>query len=73
MDLPIRIAAWRSLRGLPMRVLAEACDVTVSAVSHWESGKATPSPKHLATIVVDVFGITMQRFYGRIPRLRGAA
>ena len=72
MDLPIRIAAWRSAKRLTQRALAEAAGVTVSAVSLWESGDATPSQAHLAK-VVETFGLTMQRFYGRMPRRRREA
>lgn len=71
MDLGARIAAWRKHFGLPQRDLAVAAGVTVSAVSYWESGKTTPTQANLAAIV-EAFGLTMERFYGRVPKARAA-
>lgn len=67
MDLAIRIASWRKARGLTQPALASAAGVSVSAVSLWEAGKSSPSQEHLQAIV-DLFGLTMARFYGRVPR-----
>lgn len=72
MDLSIRIAAWRKARGLSQSVLAVAAGVTVSAVSKWEAGAAAPSQSHL-TAIIDRMGLSMARFYGRVPRARAAA
>lgn len=57
---------------MTQRALAEAAGVTISAVSLWESGGTTPSQDHLAK-VVEALGLTMARFYGRVPRRREAA
>jgi transcriptional regulator with XRE-family HTH domain len=72
MELPIRIASWRKARRLSQAEFAAAVGVTVSAVSLWESGKASPSLKRLK-VIVDRLGLTMARFYGRVPRARAAA
>lgn len=72
MHLGIRIAGWRKSKGLTQAELAQACEVTVSAVSLWEAGKASPTQEHLETIV-DRLGVTMARFYGRVPKARAAA
>lgn len=55
--------------------LAEAVGVTVAAVYQWEGTgehKVQPSLKTLEKIV-DAFGITMERFYGRLPKIREAS
>jgi transcriptional regulator with XRE-family HTH domain len=72
MDLSIRIAAWRKAKGLSQAALAIAAGVTVSSVSHWETGDWAPSQAHLAAII-DRMGLSMARFYGRVPRSRAAA
>jgi transcriptional regulator with XRE-family HTH domain len=69
-ELGERIKLWRKARGLTQQDLAETCDITVSAVSLWESGGGI-SQKHLA-LVVDLFGVSMERFYGRVPKARAA-
>lgn len=66
MDLGVRIATWRSHKKLTQQALADAADVTVSAVSYWESGDTSPSQDHLEA-VVKALGLTMERFYGRVP------
>ena len=72
MHLGIRIASWRKHKGLTQADIAQACDVTVSAVSLWEAGKASPTQEHLVTIVGRL-GLSMSRFYARAPRSRAAA
>lgn len=55
--------------------LAEAIGVTRSAVCMWEGRgeyKNSPSQGHLAA-AVEALGLTMERFYGRIPKERRAA
>jgi len=72
MELSIRIAAWRKARGLTQADLAEAAGVTASAVCLWEAGKSSPSQSHLAAIV-DRLGLSIARFYGRVPKARATA
>lgn len=72
MELGERIKLWRKARGLTQQDLADACEITVSAVSLWESGGSTPSQRHL-TQIVDLFGVSMERFYGRAPKVRAAS
>lgn len=71
MELPIRIATWRRAKGLTQADLAQAADVTVSAVSLWESGKTSPSHERLAAIV-ERMGLTMSGFYGAVPKVAAA-
>jgi transcriptional regulator with XRE-family HTH domain len=71
MDVGQRIAAWRGARGLTQQQLAKAVGVTHAAVYQWETAKASsktrPSLEKLEK-VVQVFKVTMERFYGPIPR-----
>lgn len=69
MELGTRLAAWRKHRGLKQRHVADVADVGVTTVSMWENGHAAPKHAHLVA-VVDLFGITMERFYGRLPKVR---
>ena len=71
MELHSRIAAWRKAKGLSQRQLAEKCDVTVSAVSYWESGATAPSQKNIGK-VVEALGLDMAEFYGDIPKAKPA-
>jgi len=69
MDLKTRLRSWRCARGLTVPQLAEKVGVTRAAVYQWEgTGKSAVSPTydHLLK-VVDVFGITIQRFFGPLP------
>lgn len=72
MDLSIRMASWRSAKKLTQQQVATACRVTVSAVSLWESGGARPSQQHLEAFV-ELLGVGMARFYGRVPKARAVA
>lgn len=74
MNLGTRIKTWRCKREWTTTQLAEAVGVSVSAVSHWESGKkhaTTPTQKNLLAIAA-ALGITMEQFYGPLPRLTKA-
>lgn len=71
-DLPIRIASWRRAKGLTQREIATAAGVGVSAVSMWETGQTSPSSAHLQAVVAKL-GISMARFYGRVPKARVVA
>jgi len=76
-DLSVRLAAWRRSKGLTQAALATAvtdlgAPVTGSAVSYWEAGITTPTHANLE-LVVRALGLTMARFYGRIPRAKKVA
>ena len=71
MELSERIAGWRKWKGLTQTALAGELDLTPSAITMWESGAATPSVKHLG-MFVDAIGISMERFYGRVPKAKAA-
>jgi transcriptional regulator with XRE-family HTH domain len=76
MELGSRIKAWREHKGLSQRKLAALLDVTPQAVCMWESSKDwknLPSTRNLTSFVVDVLGITMERFYGSVPKRKRAA
>lgn len=72
MELGSRIAAWRHFKGLQQKELAEAVGVTAGAVSQWESGTFVPTHTNIAA-VCDALGITMERFFGRVPKKPRAA
>lgn len=71
-DLGQRIATWRKAKKLTQQDLAEVCDISVAAVSYWESGDTAPSQKHLNQIV-ELFDVSMERFYGSLPKLAKAS
>ena len=69
-NLGERIAAWRRARGLTQRALAEAIGVTPAAVYQWEGtgdSRTSPSQSNLEA-VVEALGLTIERFYGRLPK-----
>jgi len=72
MDLGARIAGWRKSKGLSERELAEKIGVTAPAVYQWEDGKTIPSTKNLMAIA-ELMGVTMERFYGRVPPQKRAS
>ncbi len=69
-DLGKRISSWRALRRLKQQDVADACDVSAPAVSMWETGAATPKHEHLL-LIVQLFGISMAKFYGHVPGQKG--
>lgn len=69
-DLGTRIAAWRKAKGWSQRELAERLGLTASAIYQWEGTgehQSRPSLQNLEALVVEL-GITMERFYGRLPK-----
>jgi transcriptional regulator with XRE-family HTH domain len=62
-----RIKAWLEHLGMTMTALAEKLDISVSAVSLWISGGTEPTLDNLRG-VVHAFGITMERFWGELPK-----
>ena len=85
MDVGIRIKAWREAKGMSRQELADRVPrypsapdgetISVAAVYQWEGtgeSKTTPSVPHLEAVVA-AFGITMERFYGRIPKAKAAS
>lgn len=73
MQLPIRIASWRRAKRLTQRQVAERVGVVVSAVSMWETGAASPTVSRLEDLAERAFGLTMEQFYGRVPKAPKAA
>lgn len=73
-DLPTRIRRWREAKGLTRQDLARAVGVTWPAVYQWEGEEGhvtSPSQENLAK-VVEALGITMQQFWGKVPKGRAA-
>jgi transcriptional regulator with XRE-family HTH domain len=71
MELGERIAAWRKAKGLTQREVAETVGVTPAAIYQWEDGTTKPGLSHLENFV-QLLGITMERFYGRVPKAKAA-
>ncbi len=74
-DIGERISLWRTAKGLSRQELADAVGVTVAAVYHWEAtdeSKAIPSTQSLEKIAA-AFGVSMERFYGRVPKASKSA
>jgi HTH-type transcriptional regulator/antitoxin HipB len=71
MDLGTRIAAWRKVKGLSQIELAAAVGVTKQAVSLWEKNESGIVNSTLER-VAKAFGVSMERFWGRVPRSRAA-
>lgn len=72
MDIGQRIAAWREAKGLSQQQLAEKIGVTYAAVYQWEvdgESRTTPSLTKLEKCA-EVFGVTMEQFYGPIPKAK---
>ena len=67
MDLGARIAAWRRARGMSPGDFASRVGVTKQAVSLWEKNQSGVAYETLERIV-DALGVSMRRFYGRIPK-----
>jgi transcriptional regulator with XRE-family HTH domain len=70
MNLGSRITRWREAKRLTRQDLARAVGVTDAAVYQWEAtddNKTTPSVAHLE-MIVGALGLTMVRFYGRLPK-----
>jgi len=73
MELGERIAGWRAWKGLTRRQLAMSLGVTAPAVYQWEDGTTMPSLTHLEKFVLEILEISMERFYGRVPRAKAAS
>lgn len=72
MDVGDRIAHWRKVRGWSRAELAERVGVSAPAVYQWEGSakieKIIPSTVSLHA-VAKACGITIQQFYGPLPKL----
>jgi transcriptional regulator with XRE-family HTH domain len=62
-----RIAGWREAKKLTQQQLADEIGVTRAAVYQWELGQTVPSTRHVEK-VAEICGVTMERFYGRVPK-----
>lgn len=62
-----RIQTWREAKGMTEKDLADRVGVTAPAVYQWERHGKHPGIKNLER-AVSAFGITMERFYGRLPK-----
>ena len=50
-SLGSRIKFYRELRGLSQEGLANRCDVSTTAVSHWETSKSRPTRTNIEKLV----------------------
>ena len=71
MDLGPRIAAWLRVRNMTQSALADACGVTPQAVTAWVRHNKPISQRNMEAIL-KTFGITIQEFYGPIPKKNAA-
>ena len=73
--LGCRIKTWRTAKGLTQRQLAKKIGISTTAVHYWEREdglRTSPKERHL-TAAVAAFGISMERFYGRLPKVKARA
>lgn len=56
---------------MTLKQLGVAIGVTAGAVCQWEKSLARPSQRSLEALVA-ALGLTMERFYGRVPKARAA-
>lgn len=68
-ELTKRLITWRLSKNLSQTSVAKAAGISVSSLSLNESGRTEPSHDNLTAIVERGLGISMARFYGRLPRL----
>lgn len=66
-DFGKRLAAWSEQLGIPRRQLAEAGGVDVSTISRYESGLLDPAISVVRAIILKGLGISVERFWGRLP------
>ncbi len=74
MELGDRIAAWRRSKGWTQSQLAEASGLSRAAICQVEGAgkhKMNPSQESL-NAMVKALGVTMEKFYGRIPKAKAA-
>lgn len=67
-----RIAGLRRQYGLTQENLARRLGVAHQAVSQWESGQCCPDVMLLPKLA-DVFGISMDAFFNRVPPVKSCA
>lgn len=72
MTIGQRIRAWRELRDLTERQLAEEIGVTPPAIYQWERHGKSPTLANLEEIA-RALRISMAQFYGPIPRSKRKA
>jgi len=66
-----RIKAWRMYCGLTQKQLAARIDVVPATVCMWESDEYPHEPNRVnRDKLLAVFGITLTRFLGPLPRPR---
>jgi transcriptional regulator with XRE-family HTH domain len=70
-ELNERIEAWRTWAGLNKTELARKIGVHMESVIQWENGATTPKSSNLEKIAA-ACGISMGRFWGRVPGKKGS-
>jgi len=71
MHIGSRISSWIKWSGVSQRRVAALIGVTPSAITNWKKGTSRPSAFHVEA-VASALGVSMSRFYGALPRERGA-
>lgn len=73
MDFGSRITAWREHLGLTQKQLAKAIGVVPATVCMWESADYAHGPNRInLDLLLGVFGITLERFLGPLPKKKPA-
>lgn len=71
-DVPARIAAWRSYRGLTLQAIATITGVSRQAISYWELGENDITVGRLDLICTKAFKTDLVTFFGPLPRKAAA-
>ena len=67
MNIGIKIKKFRHERDLTQEQLAEYLNVSVPAVSQWESGKTVPDVSTLLALA-NFFSVTLDELFDRTPQ-----
>jgi transcriptional regulator with XRE-family HTH domain len=67
MNLGQRIAAWRRAKGWYQLQLAERAGLSRAYISMLETDEKQNPSKDVLDKIVDALGVSLARFYGRVP------
>lgn len=70
MDLAKRLWTWRTHRGMTLQQVSDRSSVSVTLLTKVECGVRDLSTKSLLIVVRKVFLVTMEEFWGELPKVR---